>query len=72
MTCTVIISQFHITLKCNIIQKATCSLAEKGGRGKDPVQHSHDFFVISSCKVSGKFKERLDIAKSKGENYVFD
>lgn len=37
---------------------------EKGGRGKDPVQHSHDFFVISSCKVNAKFKERLDITQS--------
>ena len=57
---------------CRIIShqavlRLTGSLTEKGGRGKDPVQHSHDFFVISSCKVSGKFKERLDIAKSKGE-----
>ena len=43
---------------------------EKGGRGKDPVQHSHDFFVISSCKVSAKFKERLDIPTSKGERFL--
>ena len=34
---------------------------------KDPVQHSHDFFVISSCKVKAKFKERLDVARSKGQ-----
>ena len=34
---------------------------------KDPVQHSHDFFVISSCKVKAKFKERLDVQRSKGQ-----
>ena len=50
------------------ITNKTCVLAEKGGRGKDPVQHSHDFFVISSCKVRAKFKERVDIPKSQGEN----
>ena len=47
--------------------RAAEKLEKGGGRGKDPVQHSHDFFVISSCKVKAKFKERLDVARSKGQ-----
>ena len=53
-----------------IFKHIVLSFAEKGGRGKDPVQHSHDFFVISSCKVSAKFKERLDVPTSKGKRFL--